>query len=82
MKIPKDIELADPRFFESQPIEILLGMDIYGQLLCNGFIRLGKHQPVLINTFLGWTISGEIPVETKNYLDLQLTATQLPHILT
>ncbi|ENN82633.1 hypothetical protein YQE_00996, partial [Dendroctonus ponderosae] len=62
LQIPKCIraELADPTFFESQPVDLLLGMDIYGELLNGGFKQLGKNQPVLINTYLGWTLSGGI----------------------
>ncbi|KAH1021632.1 hypothetical protein HUJ04_011125 [Dendroctonus ponderosae] len=67
LQIPKCIraELADPTFFESQPVDLLLGMDIYGELLNGGFKQLGKNQPVLINTYLGWTLSGGIHVQSN-----------------
>lgn len=63
LKIPKGIQLADPKFFESQPVDLLLGIDVYSELLCGGFKKLGNKLPVLINTHLGWTISGNIPVQ-------------------
>lgn len=67
LQIPEYIrvELADPMFFESQPVDLLLGMDVYGELLNGDFKRLGKNQPVLINTYLGWTVSGGIHVRSK-----------------
>lgn len=63
LKIPKGIQLADPEFFESQPVDLLLGIDVYSELLCGGFKKLGNKLPVLINTHLGWTISGNIPIQ-------------------
>lgn len=38
-------------------------MDVYGEILCEGFRRLGKGLPILINTHLGWTVSGNIETQ-------------------
>lgn len=53
LRMPYNIQLADPKFFLSQPIDMLLGMDIYSELMCGGFERLGANLPVLIETHLG-----------------------------
>lgn len=63
LEIPKNVILANPNFLKSQPIDLLLGMDIYGEILCEGFKRLGRNLPVLINTHLGWTVSGNLETQ-------------------
>lgn len=62
-RIPDGIFLADPEFYESQPIDLLIGADIFWDLLKDGKIRL-NNGPVLQNTQLGWIISG--PLNIKN----------------
>nr|CAH7766504.1 unnamed protein product [Callosobruchus chinensis] len=61
VQIPSNINLADPDFNESSKIDILIGADLFWQLIKVGQIHLGKHCPVFQNTVLGWLISGEIP---------------------
>ncbi|XP_013194101.2 uncharacterized protein LOC106137743 [Amyelois transitella] len=63
--IPEHIQLADPLFYESHNIDILIGAEIFWDLLCEGKIRL-PNGPVLQNTKLGWIISGPIHSNTHN----------------
>ncbi|KAJ8977063.1 hypothetical protein NQ317_017225 [Molorchus minor] len=56
--IPNDIQLADPTFTQPSDIDVLIGADLYYQLLCNGMIKLGPNLPTLVNTQLGWIIGG------------------------
>lgn len=58
LNIPKHLKLADPQFYEPAPIDILLGADIFWQIISSGHIRLGKQQPTLQETELGWLVSG------------------------
>lgn len=60
LKIPEYVKLADSSFSEKGKIDILLGADVFYGLLCIGQIRMGKHQPVLQKTRLGWVVSGSI----------------------
>lgn len=57
--IPNNIQLADPQFLESKQIDILIGADIFWDLLGEGKIRLSVG-PYLQNTKLGWIVSGPI----------------------
>lgn len=57
--IPDNIMLADPQFFESKTVDILIGADRFWDLLGEGKIRL-PNGPYLQNTKLGWIISGTI----------------------
>lgn len=62
--IPHGISLADPNFYESQPIDLLLGADIFWDLLLDGKVRL-SNGPILQNTQLGWVISGPLHTNKK-----------------
>ena len=54
------IKLADPHFRTPRPIDILVGADIWGQLLQDGR-RIGKaNEPCAIRTHLGWVIFGPV----------------------
>ncbi|XP_054746031.1 uncharacterized protein LOC129250437 [Anastrepha obliqua] len=52
-KIPQNIELAEPSFYKCQKIDILLGAEIFFDLLSVGQIRTSPRQPPLQNTVLG-----------------------------
>ncbi|KAF9811232.1 hypothetical protein SFRURICE_002601 [Spodoptera frugiperda] len=52
------ISLADPSFNTPSAVDILLGADIFWSVLCNNSIDLGKNQPKLYETKLGWLVSG------------------------
>ncbi|XP_043494694.1 uncharacterized protein LOC122519361 [Polistes fuscatus] len=56
----KDIPLADPEFVVSKRIDVILGADIYGQLLRPGIRRFSTSQLVAQDTALGWIISGPV----------------------
>ncbi|XP_050301507.1 uncharacterized protein LOC126739751 [Anthonomus grandis grandis] len=58
IQIPLNIELADSDFYSPSPIDILLGADIFWQILSVGQINIGYPSPVLQNTHLGWVVAG------------------------
>ncbi|NEV48973.1 DUF1759 domain-containing protein, partial [Wolbachia pipientis] len=58
-KIPNNIRLADPQFHVPGSIDILIGAEIFWQLLCIGQIRVNKSLPILQKTQLGWIIGGK-----------------------
>ncbi|XP_072380639.1 uncharacterized protein [Diabrotica undecimpunctata] len=60
LNIPSNITLADPDFNISSPINILIGADIFWNLICTGQIKLSSGQPILQKTKLGWIISGPL----------------------
>ena len=65
ISIPDYVNLADIRYNEAREIDILLGADIFWDLLLDGQIKTTKRGPVLQNTRLGWVISGCFPCTTK-----------------
>lgn len=60
-KIPNNINLADPTFNISGEIDLLIGADIFFNILTTGQYKTTRQQPVLQNTHLGWIIAGNIP---------------------
>ncbi|XP_071640886.1 uncharacterized protein [Temnothorax longispinosus] len=68
-KIPSNIRLADPHFHIPGEINILIGAEIFWQLMCVGQIHSHKNQPTLQKTQLGWIVGGKTctygPAEAK-----------------
>ncbi|XP_071577709.1 uncharacterized protein [Temnothorax nylanderi] len=56
----RGLELADPDYCLSDPVEVLLGADIYASILSEGLRKEGPREPVAQNTALGWILSGVI----------------------
>ncbi|XP_037870678.2 uncharacterized protein LOC119629338 [Bombyx mori] len=70
LNIPDNIQLADPTFDVSSDIDLLLGADIFWDLLEQGRIRLPSG-PFLLNTKLGWVVSGPICSNHSNINEVQ-----------
>lgn len=66
LNIPKEIRLADPSFFKSSEIDILLSADIFWTILGTKRISLGKGKPTLHETKLGYLVSGSVKHTTIN----------------
>ncbi|XP_041451798.1 uncharacterized protein LOC121405242 [Drosophila obscura] len=77
--LPKNISLADPLFYRSQQIDMLMGAGLFFDLICIGQIQLAERLPSLQNTKLGWIVSGGL----ANYITNRcaLAAAARPHIL-
>ncbi|XP_029673850.1 uncharacterized protein LOC115241992 [Formica exsecta] len=58
-KIPNNIRLADPHFHKPNEIDMLMGVELFWQLLCVGQIQKHKNQPIFQKTQLGWIVSGK-----------------------
>lgn len=65
-KIPQHIHLADPSFHLPSEVQMLLGADIFWQVLGSNHISLGKNKPTLNETKLGWLVSGYIHNQYSN----------------
>lgn len=57
-----DLALADPDPLSSEPIDVLIGADLYNELLLDGIRRGPSGQPSAQNTNLGWILSGRTSV--------------------
>ncbi|KAM7345985.1 uncharacterized protein ACRADG_012031 isoform 1-T2 [Cochliomyia hominivorax] len=54
----RDMFLADSKFYEASSIDIVIGVDLYSKVICQGIIsRTGL--PTAQSTVFGWTIYGQ-----------------------
>ncbi|XP_022828982.1 uncharacterized protein LOC111358223 isoform X2 [Spodoptera litura] len=60
LNIPCGIQLADPRFFQPSTIDILLGADVFWNIIGTNQIKLGSNKPTLQESQLGWLIAGPL----------------------
>ncbi|KAH8417437.1 hypothetical protein KR222_007157, partial [Zaprionus bogoriensis] len=58
LRIPANIKLADPEFYKSQNVDLLIGASLFFDLLCVGQIKLDVGLPLLQKTRLGWIVTG------------------------
>ncbi|XP_029155196.1 uncharacterized protein LOC114928280 [Nylanderia fulva] len=61
----RDLELADPEFHSADPVDLLLGADVYGLIIRQGLKKGGPQEPVAQQTSLGWILSGAINDNTR-----------------
>jgi hypothetical protein len=59
--IPDGLVLADENFNSPNSIDMLLGADVFFEVLRHNKKMRPGHYPVLQDTELGWIISGKIP---------------------
>ncbi|XP_026462759.1 uncharacterized protein LOC113365404 [Ctenocephalides felis] len=57
-KIPNNIKLADPSFSNPGPVDVLIGAELFFEIIQQGSIKLGYKLPMLKNSKLGWMLSG------------------------
>ncbi|CAH0714118.1 unnamed protein product, partial [Brenthis ino] len=68
LNIPSHLHLADPDFNQPAPIDILIGADLFWQLMKNDRISLGANKPILQYSSFGWLIGGPISYQAKQVL--------------
>ena len=66
LQIPKHIQQADNDLSQSDEIEIMIGGDMFWDILGTEEYSLGPSQPKLRKTKLGWILCGRIPTSTIN----------------
>ncbi|XP_050305067.1 uncharacterized protein LOC126742466 [Anthonomus grandis grandis] len=55
-----NLPLSDPQFDKPAPVDLLLGAEIYAQVLKSGRIYGDPGQPVALDTEFGWVLLGRI----------------------
>ncbi|XP_039315440.1 uncharacterized protein LOC113004411 [Solenopsis invicta] len=61
-----DLALADPNLCSADPCDLLIGVDLYGEIFRDGIRRGASGQPFAQNTIFGWVVSGPTPVQRPN----------------
>lgn len=57
-EIPPGVQLADPQFYQSGRVDLLLGNQLFLKLLMSGEVQLADNLPCLRETQLGWVVGG------------------------
>ncbi|XP_049886269.1 uncharacterized protein LOC126380933 isoform X1 [Pectinophora gossypiella] len=65
LNIPKHYNMADPNFSRPSDIDILLGADIFYDVLNAQKVPLGPNLPILQGTKLGWIVVGPLGTRDK-----------------
>jgi len=66
-KIPKDIKFAHEQFDQAEDIDLLIGSDLFYEMLRSDRRTRPGNYPVPQESVLGWTLSGRIPVTTTQH---------------
>lgn len=67
IQIPNGIQLADPNYHQPAPIEILIGADLFWEILGRETHSLGPNNPKLRSSQFGWIISGPMTTITTSH---------------
>ncbi|XP_029177617.1 uncharacterized protein LOC114945524 [Nylanderia fulva] len=62
----KGLQLADPRFLDDDPAELLLGAEVYSLILEEGLRKGDSRMPIAQQTSLGWILSGGYDAASVN----------------
>lgn len=54
----EELQLADPNYSTPGSIDLIIGTDVYGQIINEGFVKDQRDSPIAQCTSLGWIISG------------------------
>lgn len=63
LAIPNGVSLADPGFHVPDKVNMLLGADVFYDMLMSGRIQLPRSAAILQETQFGWVLSGPAPTE-------------------
>jgi len=66
--LPTDIKdrfsslaLADPQFHETQPVDMLLGADVFSAILDGRKVKIDESLPTAFSSIFGWVLIGPLP---------------------
>lgn len=59
------LNLADPDPLSNDPIVMIIGVDLYSELLLDGVQKGSAGQPIAQQTILGWVLSGPTSIPTS-----------------
>ncbi|XP_055381380.1 uncharacterized protein LOC129611975 [Condylostylus longicornis] len=57
------LTLADPEYFKMGKIDVLIGADVFGQIILDGLRKGPFGAPIAQNTIFGWILSGAIKLQ-------------------
>ncbi|XP_011171556.3 uncharacterized protein LOC105204198 [Solenopsis invicta] len=61
-----DLTLADPNSSSTDPIDLIIGADIYPDIMRDGVRRGSRGQPIAQETIFGWIVQGRTPLSNSS----------------
>ncbi|XP_063389047.1 uncharacterized protein LOC134674826 [Cydia fagiglandana] len=61
----KDLDLADPSFHKSGPIDMLVNVNLFAAALQSGVVKGNADEPIAVRTVFGWLVMGECPINVN-----------------
>lgn len=61
IQLPEWMMLADPEFYRTGPVDVIIGAEFYMDLLTDERVKPTADGPTLYNTLFGWILSGRLP---------------------
>lgn len=61
----RNLALADPSFTQPGAIDVLLGADIFAQILNGKRVSVGDTYPLAFGSVFGWIVVGPVPHSTE-----------------
>ncbi|XP_049886484.1 uncharacterized protein LOC126380961 [Pectinophora gossypiella] len=55
-----NLNLADPEFNISKPVDVLLDATVYAEIIMDGILRGSNNAPIAQQTRLGWILTGNV----------------------
>jgi hypothetical protein len=56
----ENLKLADIDYNESRPVDLLLGADVYADIIMEGVLKADQQAPIAQQTHLGWILCGKL----------------------
>ncbi|XP_053617910.1 uncharacterized protein LOC128679591 [Plodia interpunctella] len=71
LKLPSSIILADPTFYQPSKVDVLIGADLFWDIIGAEQRNLGPNLPKLHDSKFGWLISGPMYTKINNNYSIQ-----------
>lgn len=68
-----ELDLADPNYDKPDRVDLLLGADVYSELIRDGLRKGPKGSPVAQNTYLGWILTGQLQEDISQSYTITLS---------
>lgn len=78
-KLPFNLELADPYFNRPDKIDMLLGTEVYHEIVTGERLKIIEHLPPFLKTEFGLVLSGKVeaPINTKSECSFIVTLDEI-----
>ena len=63
LQIPESVYLADKHFYSAEPIDMLIGAELFWDIIETRRMPLNNSGLMLHESTLGWLVSGRVPIQ-------------------